>query len=546
MSALVWMAKPSVTSALTQVPRDAFESYWEPQGWEEVEPPGGGPTGPLWLQVAENLADVPDKAAARANLGITGGGDVLAANNLSDLANAAAARTNLGLGTAATQASAAFQVADSDLTAIAGLTPTDGDVVQRVSGAWTNRTAAQVKTSLSLAKADVGLGAVDNTADTAKPISAAQQTALDGKTDLTIVGQQALATQRATRLQGWYAALAARDYARANIVCVGDSITEGQGATVLDRRYVARLAALLRARYPTTGVTSGGRGYLGGALTGTTSFAATSFVTVAGSVGNQSDYGPKRGIRTLTGAGQSLTWALTGTAADIMWVRAGSGGTFSYAVDGGSATNVSTTGSTADGQLTRVSLGAAGAHTLTVAYVSGGTCFIDGVIEYNGDENAGIMVHDAGHYGWASTEWAAGSLPNYQFASALKGLSPSLYYLQIGTNDLATNVNPTTFQTNVTSLISQLRSPLSTPYPPIVLGMIYQRSGTFTYTWAQYLAAAYAIAAADSQVLVLDHTLRMPSVAASATYSLYADTVHPSDRGMAMLADTAAAFLAPA
>lgn len=43
------------------------------------------------------------------------------------------------------------------------------------------RTPAQVKTDLVLVKADVGLGSVDNTADTAKPISTATQTALDGK-----------------------------------------------------------------------------------------------------------------------------------------------------------------------------------------------------------------------------------------------------------------------------------------------------------------------------------------------------------------------------
>lgn len=66
------------------------------------------------------------------------------------------------------------QPLDSDLTAIAALTPADNDVVQRKSGAWTNRTPTQLKTDLSLAKADVGLGNVDNTSDVNKPTSTAQ------------------------------------------------------------------------------------------------------------------------------------------------------------------------------------------------------------------------------------------------------------------------------------------------------------------------------------------------------------------------------------
>lgn len=43
------------------------------------------------------------------------------------------------------------QPLDSDLTNIAALTPTNGDLLQRVAGAWANRTIAQVKTDLGLA-----------------------------------------------------------------------------------------------------------------------------------------------------------------------------------------------------------------------------------------------------------------------------------------------------------------------------------------------------------------------------------------------------------
>jgi len=54
------------------------------------------------------------------------------------------------------------QPLDSDLTAIGGLSPSNDDVIQRKSGAWTNRTMAQVKTDLALTSTDVGLGNLTN------------------------------------------------------------------------------------------------------------------------------------------------------------------------------------------------------------------------------------------------------------------------------------------------------------------------------------------------------------------------------------------------
>ena len=79
------------------------------------------------------------------------------------------------------------QPLDGDLSAIAALAPANNDVIQRISGAWINRTMAQLKTALALSSTDVGLGSVNNTADSAKPVSTAQQTALDGKVDKSIL-----------------------------------------------------------------------------------------------------------------------------------------------------------------------------------------------------------------------------------------------------------------------------------------------------------------------------------------------------------------------
>jgi hypothetical protein len=43
----------------------------------------------------------------------------------------------------------AKQLLDADLTAIAALSPTNDDIIQRKSGAWANRTVAQLRADLS-------------------------------------------------------------------------------------------------------------------------------------------------------------------------------------------------------------------------------------------------------------------------------------------------------------------------------------------------------------------------------------------------------------
>ena len=96
------------------------------------------------------------------------------ASTISDFSTAADARITAATGTT-------IQPLDSDLTAIAALTPANDDIIQRKAGAWTNRTPAQLKTDLALTKADVGLSNVDNTSDANKPVSTATQTALSGK-----------------------------------------------------------------------------------------------------------------------------------------------------------------------------------------------------------------------------------------------------------------------------------------------------------------------------------------------------------------------------
>jgi len=61
-------------------------------------------------------------------------------------------------------------------------TGANGTVIAlNIAGAAPVTSVAGKTGAVTLVKADVGLGSVDNTADTAKPVSTAQQTAIDGK-----------------------------------------------------------------------------------------------------------------------------------------------------------------------------------------------------------------------------------------------------------------------------------------------------------------------------------------------------------------------------
>jgi hypothetical protein len=99
---------------------------------------------------------------------------VKSANNLSDVASASAARTNLGLGGAAVLA-----VGTTAGTVAAGDHNHTG--VYEAANANIQAHIGSTSNPHSITKTQVGLGNVDNTSDADKPVSTAQQTALDGK-----------------------------------------------------------------------------------------------------------------------------------------------------------------------------------------------------------------------------------------------------------------------------------------------------------------------------------------------------------------------------
>jgi hypothetical protein len=127
-------------------------------------------------------------------------GAALSANNGSDFPNKATVRTNLGLGTVATTAATDYATAAQGATADSALQSSDiGAAVQAFDAVLDATTASYTtaeETKLSgiesgadltgdgstltgLTSSQVGLGNLDNTSDANKPVSTAQQTAID-------------------------------------------------------------------------------------------------------------------------------------------------------------------------------------------------------------------------------------------------------------------------------------------------------------------------------------------------------------------------------
>ncbi len=371
---------------------------------------------------------------------------------------------------------------------------------------------------------------------------------------------QGIGGSHSYKLMPWLAALAGRETTRANVVILGDSITAGQGATSFATTYQQLVTQELRYKFPTSGATTGGRGFLPPVIPpGNPSTFTLPYITITGATlaqlqaGSLYGYGPNLETWNMNvGTGAVFSYSLVGDSADIIWASNPGNGTFSYQVDSGGVTNVSTNTTFATNNVTHVSLGSAGAHTLKISYVSGGATYVTGVIEYNGDYTTGIQTHNCGFSGATTGYWTVANSTNL-WPSSLTPMNPGLIVIALGTNDFSNSIVPSVTASNILDIVGNIRTNftgLSLTPPPILLTAMYTAANDGPITpsqWQQYVNALYGVAAADSAIDILDLSMRMPSTGATNTYNLYAgDGIHPINAGHRMIADIFGNYLGPA
>jgi hypothetical protein len=315
---------------------------------------------------------------------------------------------------------------------------------------------------------------------------------------------------------------------------IGDSWTEGEGATARELRYVNRFRDDIRVTNPTPGV-PGGNNYI------------TAIPTIASYPPDPprnypADFRFGFGRRGIEIGATPIVFNVVATSVRIAWFQDTGTGSFSYTLDGAAAVTVSTNGPHADGQTTTISGLGGTAHSISIVN-AGGYALIEGVYVFNGDETKGIRVWEAGHYGWGTADFnetpSGGTATDW--LSHLTNVQPDLVTIELGVND-AQQVPAATFKAGLQTLIANVNAAITVD-PGIILIACPAPDAVLSNPWAEYVAAMEQIAAAPL-IDVLDLGQWMPPIN-GAPPGWYADAYHPANRGHSEIARALVAFVTP-
>ena len=333
-------------------------------------------------------------------------------------------------------------------------------------------------------------------------------------------------------LATWQRALDGRADEPATWLAIGDSLTEGQGASTRQARWLDLARAELRERHPTDGV-PGGAGYLPSvfAVYAPDSPWADWTTSRTGTVTPRSDV-PSFGHRAAELApGASVTYPVSGDGLDLWW--APGGGTATWSVDGGPATTVDTAG-VAPGSaplVTEVDGLDRGDHTVTVTAVD--AVGLEGLTTYDGDRDAGVVTVDSARSG-ATVGVFLGGLPS--FLERVERVEPDVVTVSLGINDAATGRTPDQVGADLGQLLDGLRG-LDAPPSIVVLGEFVPGTsvaGALPAPLDDYTEAVRG-AAAEAGAAYVGLEDALPADGLGDLLSSYG--LHPADAGQRRVAD---------
>jgi lysophospholipase L1-like esterase len=298
-------------------------------------------------------------------------------------------------------------------------------------------------------------------------------------------------------------------------LALGDSITEGMGATDRPRRWITRALIQLRAA---AGI-GGGAGYL-------PTWQNTAWADPTGPWALPADaprvnWAKVPGSRAvILAAGRSATVTVTGTSADLWVHRYGGAPRLAVQVDGGPETTWDTNFAGEKADRLHLAFASHGTHTVAVRNTGTG----DGVV-------GGIMVY--AFSGWTSTQIATINGLALESARQILGLiQPDLITIEAGVNNIAA-ITPEKTAADLDWLIANTIRPVL-PRARILLLHTYAPFGS-TAAWQPYLDSMRYYAGQHRSLDVLDLSDLMGEATQGGLWQ--GDGLHPSDAGHERIAD---------
>jgi lysophospholipase L1-like esterase len=335
----------------------------------------------------------------------------------------------------------------------------------------------------------------------------------------------------------WDAALDDADGSPARWLAVGDSITEGQGASSVGSRWVDLTRDALRAAHPVDGVT-GGVGYRPAvfATYGPDSPWGDWATDRRGGV-DLDGTSPALGFRSLElEPGAHVSWPVTGTDVDLWW--AGGGGAFTWDVDGTRQGRVDTGDSAASSSVTPVEGLDAGPHTVTVTAAtddrSDEPVVLHGLAAFDGDRDRGVTLYDSARSGATTTTFTddlAGWL------EAVAAAEPDVVTITLGANDLRGS-SPEEFADGCRDVVEGLQA-LDAPPSIVVVDEFPVAAGladTGQAPIADYAAALDEVVDETGVVSVSLGDALASSGVTDLRSLLSSDGLHPNDAGQRTIA----------
>jgi lysophospholipase L1-like esterase len=232
-----------------------------------------------------------------------------------------------------------------------------------------------------------------------------------------IEGQQEIRRVWGNALRRWYSALANRESAPANILFVGDSVTEGYYTSAESRRWTELFRDAIQRMYRI-----GGAGFIPARHTVPASPPTSPWVAVGG---DTTDYGFGIGRRalTLSNVAHSNTLTFSGDRVWVLYTQGAGVGGMSISIDGGAAVNIDTNAATMkSGRVWDSGALSLGTHTVQVKPVGFGAapatinCVVDGAMVFSTDYSGGVHVWEGGHAGYWSNHFNGGTTTEQYWA----------------------------------------------------------------------------------------------------------------------------------